>query len=62
MGIPRPVAEKLGAIRQDPDLDGLLFGLISRAPGGCHEHAARLDHPQVIGEGRGLRFFSRFFS
>eukprot|EP00964_Phaeocystis_antarctica_P107186 scaffold71943_cov64-Phaeocystis_antarctica.AAC.6 len=46
MRIPRPAAEKLGVVRQDPDLDGLLFGLISRATGGCHEHAARLDHPQ----------------
>ena len=54
MRTSRPVAEKLGAIRQDPDLDGLLFGLISRATGGCHEHAARLDHPQVVGAGRGL--------
>ena len=27
MRIPRPAAEKLGAVRQDPDLDGLLFGL-----------------------------------
>ena len=37
--------EKLGAAKQDPDLDGLLFGLISQATGGCHEHAARADHP-----------------
>ena len=49
------MAEKLGAIRQDPDLDGLLFGLISRATGGCHEHAARLDHIHVVGAGRGLK-------
>eukprot|EP00964_Phaeocystis_antarctica_P137568 scaffold102161_cov46-Phaeocystis_antarctica.AAC.2 len=55
MRIPRPAAEKLGAGRQDPDLDGLLFGLISRATGGCHEHAARVDHPQVVGAGRGIR-------
>ena len=54
MRTSRPVAEKLGAIRQDPDLDGLLFGLISRATGGCHEHAARLDHIHVVGAGRGL--------
>ena len=46
MGIPRPAAEKLGVDRQDPDLDGLLLGLIRRATGGCHEHAARADHPQ----------------
>ena len=55
MRTSRPVAEKLGAIRQDPDLDGLLFGLISRATGGCHEHAARLDHIHVVGTGRGLK-------
>ena len=34
MRIPRPAAEKLGVVRQDADVDGLLFGLISRAPGG----------------------------
>ena len=55
MRIPRPAAEKLGVDRQDPDLDGLLFGLIRRATGGCHEHAARLAHPQVGGKGRGLK-------
>eukprot|EP00964_Phaeocystis_antarctica_P059202 scaffold35157_cov61-Phaeocystis_antarctica.AAC.1 len=55
MRTSRRVAEKLGAIRQDPDLDGLLFGLISRATGGCHEHAARLDHIHVVGAGRGLK-------
>ena len=47
MRIPRPAAEKLGAVRQDPDLDGLLFGLVSRATHWrvaavtTHEHAAR---------------------
>ena len=55
MRTSRPVAEKLGAVRQDPDLDGLLFGLISRATGGCHEHAARLDHIHVVGAGLTLR-------
>jgi len=55
MGIPRPAAEKLGVDRQDPDLDGLLLGLIRRVTGGCHEHAARLAHPQVGGAGRGLK-------
>ena len=49
MRIPRPAAEKLGVDRQDPDLDGLLLGLIRRATGGCHEHAARLGHMYVIG-------------
>ena len=51
MRIPRPAAEKLGVDRQDPDLDGLLFGLIRRATGGCHEYAARASHPQVTGKG-----------
>ena len=46
MRIPRPAAEKLGVDRQDPDLDGLLLGLIRRATGGCHEHAARANRPQ----------------
>ena len=46
MKIPRPAAENLGADRQDPDLDGLLFGLIRRVLAAeCHEHAARADHP-----------------
>ena len=34
MRTSRPVADKLGAVRQDPDLHGLLFILISRATGG----------------------------
>ena len=46
MRIPRPAAEKLGVDRQDPDLDGLLLGLIRQATGGCHEHAARASRPQ----------------
>ena len=54
MRIPRPAAEKLGVDRQDPDLDGLLLGLIRRATGGCHEHAARLDPMYGIGKGRGF--------
>ena len=58
MGIPRPAAEKLGVDRQDPDLDGLLLGLIRRATGGCHEHAARLDPMYGIGQGRGLKPYS----
>ena len=36
------MAEKLGTIRQDPDLDSLLFTLISRATGDCQELAAQL--------------------
>ena len=45
MRTSRPAAEKLGAARQDPDLDDLLFRLISRATGGRQEHAARADRP-----------------
>ena len=48
------MAEKLGTVRQDPDLHGLLFTLISRATGGRQERAARLGHMYVTGEGRGL--------
>ena len=59
MRIPRPAAEKLGVDRQDPDLDGLLLGLIRRATGGCHEHAARLSPMYGTGAGRGLRLHSR---
>ena len=54
MRTSRPVAEKLGTVRQDPDLHGLLFTLISRATGGRQERAARADRLQTIGEGRGL--------
>ena len=42
MRTSRPVAEKLGTVREDPDLDGLLFTLISRATGDCQERAAQL--------------------
>ena len=45
MRTSRPAAEKLGAVRQDPDLDDLLFRLISRATGGRQEHAARAGRP-----------------
>ena len=64
MRTSRPVAEKLGTVRQDPDLHGLLFTLISRATGGRQERAARADRLQTIGEGRGLNHFrqSRFGS
>ena len=41
MRTSRPVAEKLGTVRQDPDLNGLLFILIIRATGGRQERAAR---------------------
>ena len=43
MRTSRPVAEKLGTVRQDPDLHGLLFILISRATGGRQERAAQLE-------------------
>ena len=52
MRTSRPAAEKLGAVRQDPDLDDLLFRLISRATGGRQEHAARADRPQLDDWGR----------
>ena len=55
MRTSRPVADKLGAVRQDPDLHGLLFILINRATGGRQERAARASHIYVTGEGRGLR-------
>ena len=48
------MAEKLGTVRQDPDLNGLLFLLINRATGGRQERAAQLGHMYVTGEGRGL--------
>ena len=35
------MAEKLGTVRQDPDLHGLLFLLISRATGGRQERGSR---------------------
>ena len=48
------MAEKLGTVRQDPDLHGLLFLLISRATGGRQERAAQLCHMYVTRKGRGL--------
>ena len=54
MRTSRPVAEKLGTVRQDPDLNGLLFILIIRATGGRQERAAQLGHMYVTGQGRGL--------
>ena len=50
----RPVAEKLGTVRQDPDLHGLLFLLISRATGGRQERAAQLCRNFTTCKGRGL--------
>ena len=55
MRTSRPVAEKLGTVRQDPDLHGLLFTLISRATDGRQERAARACRHLTTGEGRGLR-------
>ena len=46
MRTPRPVAEKLGTVSEDPDVHGLLFTLIIRATGDCQERAARFCHPQ----------------
>ena len=55
MRTSRPVAEKLGTVRQDPDLHGLLFTLISRATGGRHERAARACRKNTTRKGRGLK-------
>ena len=55
MRTSRPVAEKLGAVRQDPELHGLLFTLINRATGGRQERAARACRHLTTGEGRRLR-------
>ena len=55
MRTSRQVAEKLGTVRQDPDLNGLLFILIIRATGGRQERAARACRQLTTGEGRGLR-------
>ena len=46
MRTSRPVADKLGAVRQDPDIHSLLFILINRATGGRQERAAQLCHPE----------------
>ena len=59
MRTSRPAAEKLGAVRQDPDLDDLLVRLISRATGGRQEHAARAGRPWTTGEGPGLILITR---
>ena len=54
MRTSRPVAEKLGTVRQDPDLNGLLFILINRATGGRQERAAQLCLHLETRQGRGL--------
>ena len=55
MRIPRPAAEKLGVDRQDPDLDGLLLGLIRRATGGKVTSTRRAPVAlRATGAGRGL--------
>ncbi len=54
MRTSRQVAEKLGTVRQDPDLNGLLFILINRATAGRQERAARACRHLTTGEGRGL--------
>ena len=54
MRTPRPVAEKLGTVREDPDVHGLLFTLIIRATGDCQERTARANPVFRIGQGRGL--------
>ena len=54
MRTSRQVAEKLGTVRQDPDLNGLLFILIIRATGGRQERAAQLCLHLETWKGRGL--------
>ena len=44
------MAEKLGTVRQDPDLHGLLFTLISRATGGRHASGARGARRSPLGD------------
>ena len=44
-----------GTVRQDPDLNGLLFILIIRATGGRQERAARACRHLTTGKGRGLK-------
>ena len=48
MRTSRPVTEKLGTVRQDPDLHGLLFLLINRATGGLQERAAQLEKREAL--------------
>jgi hypothetical protein len=57
MRTSRPVADKLGAVRQDPDLHGLLFILINRATGDRQERAAQLCRHLTTGEGKGLKVY-----
>ena len=54
MKTSRPVNARIWAAREDPGLQSELGGKYTRPSGGCHEHAARFDHAQVIGKGPGL--------
>ena len=45
---------RLWAAGEDPGLQSELGAEYTRPNGGCHEHAARFDRPQAIGEGPGL--------
>ena len=54
METPRPGLEKLGAVRTDPDLIGLLFTLIYRATSDRQERAQNADTTGGIRAGKGL--------
>ena len=54
---PRPGLEKLGAVRTDPDLIGLLFTLIYRATSHRQERAQKADTTGGITAGKGLTAF-----
>eukprot|EP00964_Phaeocystis_antarctica_P039521 scaffold22614_cov33-Phaeocystis_antarctica.AAC.1 len=54
MKTSRPVDARLWAAGEDPGLQSELGAEYTRPYGDCHEHAARFDRPQAIGEGPGL--------
>ena len=54
METPRPGLEKLGAVRTDPDLIGLLFTLIYRATSDRQERAQNAGCMGATAAGKGL--------
>ena len=59
METPRPRLEKLGAVRTDPDLIGLLFTLIYRPTSHRQERA---QNPVITGDNtarKGIRLYYR---
>eukprot|EP00964_Phaeocystis_antarctica_P064963 scaffold39125_cov37-Phaeocystis_antarctica.AAC.1 len=54
MKTSRPVDARLWAAGEDPGLQSELGAEYTRPYGDCHEHAARFNRPQAIGEGPGL--------